>query len=98
MPLPTSSTSSSRSGASARPSARWRSGSSPSISESWTTGTSASGNASFSGTNVPWSKPRAGSAAVGNPAPSSSARTRAASCGSPGAGHAIPYIFGGKPE
>jgi hypothetical protein len=53
-------------------------------SDSCTTGTSAAGKASMSGTNAPWSRPRAASRRQGRPAAARSAATRAASAGEPG--------------
>ena len=99
MPLPMMNTPSSRSGASARPIARCSRRIEPALQRQLhASARRRPDTSSLSGTNVPWSKPRARVAPrLRMPAASSSSRTRDASPGSPGAGHVISYDSGGKP-
>lgn len=92
-PVPRSRAPSCRSGASARPTARWWQTSRPGCTDSGTTGMSASGSNSSRGTHIPWSSPRAGSSRALKPAARSRAAAPAARS-SPGldaeAGRALP--------
>ena len=81
MPLPTMTTPSSRSGASALPRAMWRAGSRSRWIDSITTGISAFGSTIRKGTKTPWSKPRVAFSPTARPAASSSRLTSAASFG-----------------
>ena len=86
LPEPTSSTPSSRSGASARPSAYWCAGPSSGWIDNGTTGMSACGYRKRSGTHTPWSRPRRGSMYGSSPACSTRRYTRSDNAASPGAG------------
>src|SRR5205085_1646913 len=85
LPLPSTRTPSSRSGASARPIASRSFGFSDGI-EIGSTGTSAFGYSHFKGTHAPWSSPRSGARAT-SIVPDSSFSTRSPSAGAPGASY-----------
>ena len=97
LPVPTTSTPCVRSPASARPSASTSFGPAPMGRATCTTGTSACGYRCISGTQVPWSSGRCGSACAAMPAWPSRAITSRPRLAEPGAGYCNWYSSAGKP-